>query len=207
MAITEHYSILLDLPLFADAAAMRHGRYKVDFHRDIPSRFGIIPRYGDSASIRWFEGKPCYLYHTINAWEEGDEIILDACRVKRPTPPEQTEGDGKLERMLAYLRLDAQLYRWRFNLRTGAVKETPLDDENTEFPTINTWKLGRPSRYAYNVHISAEPTLLFDGLVKYDTMTGRSDTHWFGSGRYGSEAPFAPRPDAKAGTIFADLRL
>src|SRR5262249_1269531 len=57
---------------------------------------------------------------------------------------------------------------------------------------------GRQSRYAYNVHISSEPTLLFDGLVKYDTLTGRSETHWFGPGRYGSEAPFAPRPNPRA---------
>ncbi|HEY7833756.1 MAG TPA: carotenoid oxygenase family protein [Ktedonobacterales bacterium] len=196
MAVTEHYSILLDLPLFADPAALRQGRYRIEFHRELPSRFGIIPRYGASASIRWFEANPCYLYHTINAWEEGDEIILQGCRVKRPSPPEGETG-GTLERMLAYLRLDAHLYRWRFNLKTGAVREGPLDDENTEFPTINTWQLGRPSRYAYNVHISERPTLLFDGLVKYDTVTGQSTTHWFGAGRYGSEAPFAPRADAK----------
>ncbi len=25
-----------------------------------------------------------------------------------------------------------------------------------------------------------------------------ADTHWFGDGRWGSEAPFAPRPGAKA---------
>lgn len=197
MAITEHYSILLDLPLFADQQAMRQGRHKIEFHRDIPSRFGIVPRYGNNSNIRWFEANPCYLYHTINAWEEGDEIVLDACRVKRPTPP-AIQQDGRLERMLAYLRLDACLYRWRFNLCTGAVKEGALDDDNTEFPTINTWQLGRRSRYAFNVHISSAPTLLFDGLGKYEMITGRSDIHWFGQGRYGSEAPFAPPPNAQS---------
>jgi carotenoid cleavage dioxygenase-like enzyme len=45
------------------------------------------------------------------------------------------------------------------------------------------------------MHISPESTLLFDGLMKYDTTTGASETHWFGEGRWGSEAPFAPRPD------------
>jgi carotenoid cleavage dioxygenase-like enzyme len=197
MAITEHYSILLDLPLFANQQALKQGRHKIEFHNDIPSRFGIVPRYGNNSTIRWFEANPCYLYHTINAWEEGDEIVLDACRVKKPKPPD-IQPNGKLERMLAYLRLDAHLYRWRFNLRTGAVKEGALDDDNTEFPTINTWRLGRPSRYAFNVHISSAPTLLFDGLVKYDLITGRSDIHWFGQGRYGSEAPFAPRPNAQS---------
>jgi len=39
---------------------------------------------------------------------------------------------------------------------------------------------------------------LFDGLVKYDMTNGRSDKHWFGPGRYGSEAPFAPRPNARS---------
>jgi carotenoid cleavage dioxygenase-like enzyme len=197
MAITEHYSILYDFPLFTDQNALRQGRYKIDFHRELPTRFGIIPRHGDNTQIRWFEADPCYMYHTINAWEAGDEIILEGCRVKKPTPPD-VASDGKLERMLAYLRLDACIYRWRFNLRTGAVHEGPLDDNNTEFPTINTWQMGHQSRYAYNVHISSAPTLLFDGLVKYDTATGRSDTHWFGPGVYGSEAPFAPRSNATA---------
>jgi carotenoid cleavage dioxygenase len=162
----------------------------------MPSRFGIIPRYGPGESIRWFEAKPCYLYHTINAWEEGDEIVLDVCRVKRPVPQEGVSG--RLERMLAYLRLDAQLYRYRFNLATGQTREGPLDDDNTEFPTINTQSLGCRSRYAYNVHINSEKTLLFDGILKYDLERGRSDAIWFGEGRYGSEAPFAPRPHARA---------
>ena len=130
MAITEHYSILLDLPLINDPEAMRAGHHKIVFRRDMPSRFGIIPRYGPSESISWFEAKPCYLYHTINAWEEGDEIVLDVCRVKRPVP--QQGLNGRLERMLAYLRLDAQLYRYRFNLANGQTREGPLDDDNTE---------------------------------------------------------------------------
>jgi carotenoid cleavage dioxygenase len=194
MAITKRYSILLDLPLINDPEAMRAGHHKIVFQRDMPSRFGLIPRYGASTSIRWFEAKPCYMYHTINAWEDGDEVVLDTCRVKRPIPQEGV--NGRLERMLAYLRLDAQLYRYRFNLKTGATHEGPLDDENTEFPTMNTQLLGAPSRYSYNVHINAEKTLLFDGIFKYDTHKQRHDAIWFGEHRFGSEAPFAPRPHA-----------
>ncbi len=195
MAITENYSILFDLPLFADPELLKRGRTKVTFHRDIPSRIGVIPRHGDTTAIRWFEAEPCYMYHTINAWEEGDEIVLDGCRVVDPQPP-YTGGGSELERMLSYLKLDARLYRWRLNLRTGQVKEGLMDDANTEFPTMNAARLGRPTRYAYNVSIAPEPTLLFDGLVKYDTSTGRSERHDFGPGCYGSEAPFAPRANA-----------
>ena len=70
------------------------------------------------------------------------------------------------------LRLEPYLHEWRFNLVTGAVRERALDDVMTEFPRMNNQRLGRPTRYAYNPRIAEEPTLLFDGFVKYDTDTG-----------------------------------
>ena len=72
LAITEKYSILLDLPMTWDPAAVKAGWRKVDFDRSLPSRFGVLPRFGNDADIRWFETPPCYIYHTINAWEEVD---------------------------------------------------------------------------------------------------------------------------------------
>lgn len=194
MAITENYAILMDLSLFADPDALKAGRYKVNFHRDIPSRFGILPRRGDMSQMRWFDAAPCYVYHVVNAWEEGDEVVLVGCRVMNPEP--SSYDDKPLGRMLAFLRLDAQLYEWRFDMKTGQTKERPLDDANTEFPTYNTGLTGKRSRYAYNVHLSEEPTLLFDGLFKYDLEGGGAQRYWFGEGRYGSEAPFVARPNA-----------
>lgn len=193
MAATERHSILMDLPLVNDPEAARKGRHKIAFRSDLPARFGVIPRHGGGEQIRWFEAESCYIYHSINAWEEGEEIILDVCRVSKPAP--RADAVGPLAKMLSYLRLDAHLYRYRFNLRTGATKEAALDDDNTEFPTMNLGRLGQHSRFAYAMRISPEPTLLFDGIVKYDTETGKQDRHWFGARRWGSEAPFAPRPD------------
>jgi carotenoid cleavage dioxygenase-like enzyme len=192
MAITERHSILMDLPLYNDPEAARHGRFKLFFDRDMPSRFGVIPRYGNSCKLRWFEAEPCFIYHSVNAWEEGDEVVMDVCRVKQPEP--RNDLEGPLANVLSYLRLDAHMHRYRFNLRTGKTTEQTIDDDNSEFPSINNNVLGRPSRYAYNMHISPESTLLFDGLMKYDVHEGTAETHWFGEGRWGSEAPFAPRP-------------
>ena len=44
MAITERHSILMDMPLVNDPRAARHGRFKLFFDRDTPTRFGVIPR-------------------------------------------------------------------------------------------------------------------------------------------------------------------
>ncbi|GII75276.1 carotenoid cleavage dioxygenase [Sphaerisporangium rufum] len=191
MAITERYAILMDLPLFQDQAAARQGRYKLTFDRALPARFGVIPRRGSAAEIRWFEANPCYIYHVVNAWEEGEEIILDVCRVSRPAP---RGSGGPLARMLSYLKLDARMYRYRFDLRTGRTTEGHTDPErNTEFPSIDARRTGAPTRYAYNVSVKDAETNLFDGLVRYDNVTGERQEHRFGPHRYGSEASFAPR--------------
>ena len=144
--------------------------------------------------MRWFEAEPCYVYHTVNAWEDGDEVVLDLCRVKRP---EIASGStGTLERMLSYLRLDAQLQRYRFDLRTGRTREEQVDDANAEFPAIDAGRTGRRCRHAYMVRISAETTFLFDALLRYDLERGTSETHELGPGRWGSECVFVPRSGA-----------
>jgi carotenoid cleavage dioxygenase len=195
MAITATHSILMDLPLLNDTEAQAQGRYRLAFKRDMPARFGVIPRHGTADHIRWFEAEPCYIYHSINAFDDGDEVVLDVCRVQQPKPrPDLT---GPLAQMLTYLRLDAHVHRYRFNLSTGVTTEEERDDQNSEFPAMNQGLMGRRSRFAYNMHISPEKALLFDGLMRYDMDAARADTRWFGDGRWGSEASFAPRPNAR----------
>jgi len=191
IAITEHYSILMDLPLFNDPEAARRGRHKIVFDRNLPARFGVIPRHGSSDSVRWFDAEPCYIYHSINAWEDGDTIVFDVCRVGKPQPaPTHT---GPLAQLLSYLRLDAHVHRYRFDLKSGQTHEEQLDDDNMEFPTVNRSLAGRCARYGYTMHISPEATLRFDGVSRYDLEKGGNRTHWFGPGRWGSEVAMAPR--------------
>lgn len=80
-AITENYTIFMDLPLTFRPERMQQGKVMIMFESDRPSRFGILPRHGDNSNIRWFESPPCYIFHTLNAYEQGDEVVLIACRM------------------------------------------------------------------------------------------------------------------------------
>ena len=191
MAITTNYTVLMDLPLVQDQDARRNGKYRIFYDKSLLSRFAVIRRHGTGDQVQWFEARPCYIYHVVNAWEEGDEIVMDVCRVK--SPQHQSTFDHPLASMLAYMRLDAQLYRYRFNLRTGATTESALDEDNIEFPSVDSRIMGQPHRYSYNMSLANEPTLLFDGIVGFDSLTGAKERHGFGPGRWGSEAPFAAR--------------
>ncbi|MCR9105732.1 MAG: carotenoid oxygenase family protein [Gammaproteobacteria bacterium] len=200
IGFTTNYAVLHDLPFFHDLEVLRRHKYRVlTFHRDIPTRFGIIPRRGQSADVRWFECEPCYILHVTNCWEAGDWVVMDGCRSTNPMP-DVREGEGELASMLAYMRLEANAYRWRFNLKTGEVREGDIDDLNTEFNKSNPLFHGVKSRYSYHQRIpllhEGGHTLRFTGLVKYDNDSGQS-TQWdYGTGVYGSEAVFAPRRGA-----------
>src|SRR6267378_4752560 len=45
-----------------------------------PARVGVMPRAGSNADVRWFEVEPCYVFHPMNAYDDGDTIVLDVVR-------------------------------------------------------------------------------------------------------------------------------
>ena len=193
MAFTENYVILNDFPLFWDPALLEHDVHMPRFYPDMPSRFAVLPRRGATGDIRWFEADPTFVLHFTNAYEDGDEIVLDGFFEGDPQPLDTggTKWD-RLFRFLALDRLQTRLHRWRFNLVTGAVKEEQLSESLTEFGTINPDYAAASYRYTYAA--TGKPGwFLFDGLVKHDLLTGNQQHYSFGEGVYGSETAMAPR--------------
>jgi carotenoid cleavage dioxygenase len=195
LTITERFTILHDFPFFHDVGVLRERGYRVArFHAELPTRFGVVPRRGTPDQLRWFEFEPCYVLHMVNAWEEGDWIVMDGCRQPDPTI-ERRPQDGALASMLGYLRIRAHLHRWRMNLRTGETSEAPLDDRNVEFPLPDTDLYGVKTRYSYCQHLPRDMhTVDFRSLVKYDHLDGSAVCFDYGPGWNGGETVFARRP-------------
>ena len=194
MAFTQNYAILNDFPLFWEPEYLERNAHVARFHRDMPSRFAVIPRHGQSRDVQWFEADPTYVLHFTNAYEDGDEIVLDGFFQSDPELADNGMG-SKWQRAFRFLALDrmqARLHRWRFNLATGDVAEEQLSDSITEFGMINADYAGAPYRYTYAA--TGKPSwFLFDGLVKNDLHSGSEQRFAFDDGVYGSEAAMAPR--------------
>lgn len=197
-AITQNYSIFMDMPLSFKAMQIMVGKLPIVFEGDRPSRFGIIPRHG--GKICWFEVPACMVYHTVNAYESGEEVILvayrmDATELFIPKPKNSSDFIKNNEKKSKIEPEITKLYRWRFNLSTGQVKEEMLDDEIAEFPRINENFMGRKMRYVYAGRAAVYMERpLFDGVKKYDLEAGTAESVYFGRGRFGGECVFAPRP-------------
>jgi carotenoid cleavage dioxygenase len=197
MAFTEHYAILNDCPLFWDEALLARGAHVPKFRPDLPTRFAVIPRRGGTADVRWFEADPTYVLHWTNAFEDGDEIVLDGYFQGDPMPAADGETDlyRRAFRGIDTHRMRTVLKRWRMNLTSGGCREEQVSDRIMEFPTINQAHAGRTYRYSYNM--TTQPGwFLFDGIVRHDLETGAEIRYEFGDGVFGSETPFAPRVGA-----------
>src|SRR5690349_7668566 len=47
------------------------------------TRLGVMPRSGGNAEVRWYDTDACYVFHPMNAYEDGDAIVLDVARYGR----------------------------------------------------------------------------------------------------------------------------
>ncbi len=195
MAFSEHWSILNDLPMFWDAELLKRNIHAVRWHEGLPSRFALVPRHGRTEDVRWFEAEPTYVLHWLNAYEDGDEVVLDGYFQEEPQPAPRKDAPPGFEHMMAYLdehSFRPKLHRWRFDLATGKTREERLCDRIVEFGMFNQAYAGRKYRYAWST--TTEPGwFLFNGFVKHDLETGETLELKLSPGRYASEAPFAPR--------------
>ena len=198
MVFTANYTILNDFPLHWDEQLLQKGLHVARMH-DKPSRFAVIPRYGKPEDIRWFEADPTYVLHFLNAYEEGDEIIMDGYFQDNPTPEPLDGVANGFGALMAYLdehSFQPKLHRWHFNLKTGEVREYHLDERVLEFGMFNQRYAGKPYRYTYSTG-TLPGWFLFKRFVKHDLHTGESWSVELEEGRYASEAPFVPRLNPK----------
>jgi carotenoid cleavage dioxygenase len=83
-AITERDVIFWELPVvFSLEAAINGAANPFSWEPDYGARLGVLPLGGDASEIRWVEIDPCYVFHELNAYRAGDEIVIDVCRHDR----------------------------------------------------------------------------------------------------------------------------
>ena len=199
--ITENYTILHDLPMFWDPELLRQGRKKMVFDQSMKTRFGVIPRYGRGDEVVWFECEPTYVLHTVNAWEEGDEIIAYAFKQLSPIPdiPKGTPSAKVQNYFLSFKFMQPRLAEYRFNLKTGEASERFVDHVNAEMPGMNYRYLGIKNRYSYNTFAAEVPLFLMSGIQKFDYQELKEiDRYDLPEGKYMGQPVFAPRVGSQA---------
>ena len=77
-AITQEHIIIPVFGWVTSEEQLREGRDHWLNDPDAPSYWGILPRFGEASDVRWFKGPPLNIVHTLNAWTDGNKVILEA---------------------------------------------------------------------------------------------------------------------------------
>ncbi len=139
------------------------------------SRIGVMPLGGPTSAIRWVEIDPCYVFHGMNAFRDGDDVVLDVSRMAKVFD-RTTLGPPP------------HLHRWRVNTAgpTLTFSDTQRTDTIAELPSIDKRRTGRPYTHGWRVVSSDnQETVEFAGVVHTDANTG-VETRWDPGARYAS---------------------
>lgn len=191
-AMTENHVIFMELPvLFSMFKAVTMDPFPFGWDEDAPCRMGVLPKNGSAEDLRWFDVPTCFIFHTMNAFEAGDEIVMDAARYDSLW----VKGSGDFNH-------PAYLNRYSFNLKSGAVSVNQVNDQSMEFPQINRQLWGRDYRYGYSLSSGMEDGhMSYDGatgFIKFDMKTGEAEQHRLPKGVAPAEPFFVAASGATA---------
>ncbi len=191
-SLTKSYVVLYDLPATFSMEAIEQGAsFPYRWNPDHPARLGVFRREGDGSDLRWFPIEPCYVYHPMNAYEDGGSLVLDVARHPSTFASDlngPNEGPPTLD-------------RWTVDLTAGTVSEKRWDDRGQEFPRVDERRYGLPHRYGYAVGFDsrgADGLDLTDVVLRHDLAGGSTQTRTFGPGTAVSEFVFVPSHDDAA---------
>ena len=189
--VTRNNVVFMDLPAVFDLEAAMRGEMPIHWDDDYPSRLGVMPRNGTDADVRWFDINPCYVFHPMNSYEDGDKIVLDVARLSHVWRDSMMDFPSP------------ELWRFTIDTSTGKVAEEQVDDRPGEFPRVADAVVGLPHRYGYMMGMPDDPSYESaaeqnGSIVKYDRQTGERIQVDLGRGHVPGEPVFVPADGATA---------
>jgi carotenoid cleavage dioxygenase-like enzyme len=182
-AITFSHVVLLDLPVSFTMLGAMQGQFPYRWNPHVKARIGLIPRNGESKKVKWFDAPTCYVYHIMNAFDDGANVIIDV--VKHPKTFDKNL-DGPREGATS-------LVRWTVDTSTNKVTEFVIDERAVEFPRINESYTAKPYRFGYTA--SFTDGLKYGPIHKHDMNARTTEVHDFG-GLQAGEPVFVPKQDS-----------
>ena len=202
-AITEQHALFLDAPAVFDLSGFASGDPMISWQPDRGTRLGIMRRDGDGSDLQWLPLENCYVFHFLNAYSDGDRIIIDACRLPRmdigldPNAPDLPAGEDP----------SGYLTRFTVDVAAGRVDHERIAELSGDFPRIDDRLTGRRHRHGYvaTFAIGAPDRSVpgadgqFDSITAYDLDRGTETPYIVGPGRVIGEPVVAPDPTAAEG--------
>jgi carotenoid cleavage dioxygenase len=195
--VTRDHVLFPILPLTGSLERAMTGLPPFAWEPEKGSFVGVMARNASVDTMRWFETDACYVFHPMNAWEEGSKIFADV--MEYPVAPLFPNADGSRGDNTA-----ARLVRWTFDLAqpSNQIKREQLDDMAGEFPRFDERRAGLSYRHGWFAANTRRPgDVRFDAIAHVDLVTGKRAFYELPLGDASGEPIFVP---GKAGAAEGD---
>jgi beta,beta-carotene 9',10'-dioxygenase len=193
--MSERYLILAEYPLRVNPLKLAlSGRPFIEnytWRADEPTRFQVFDRAtGERRGT--YETDAFFCFHHVNAFERGDELVVDLCAYEDSTVIDSLYLDERGPRGSIP---PAELRRYTIDVAGGGVRAEPLAEGSLELPRIDYARRNtRDYSYAY---FTGADTGWIDRLVKVDVRDG-SRSEWRADGCFPGEPVFVREPGTDA---------
>jgi all-trans-8'-apo-beta-carotenal 15,15'-oxygenase len=154
----------------------------------------VLDREGDRPPLM-LETSACYMWHSLNAFNRGDEIVADFVGYENPDHFVGSDpvASAVMSGRKGNYAFPGSLRRYLIKPAARVISEEMLDAGSYEWPRVN--ELHRCYDYRFGYLLKTRPGDFFWTLVcRIDMRTGRVDSYDFGAGYYLSEPVFVPLP-------------
>ncbi|HEV7752864.1 MAG TPA: carotenoid oxygenase family protein [Baekduia sp.] len=194
-AITPRFAVLLENPLVVNPLKLAlSGKAFIHNYQWKPERGVRIHAFNRATGAlhRSWTADPFFVFHTINAFEDGGDLVVDLCAHADASIIDLLNLDGL--RAGTSAPQDPRPLRLTLPLAGGPAASRPLADVDLELPRIDYRRRnGHDYRYAYGV--SSAGSAFLKRLVKLDVTDGTFAT-WDEPSSWAGEPVFVPRPGA-----------
>lgn len=161
-AFTENYIIFPIFPLTISMERAAKGLFPIVWEPQLGTHFGLVPRHGDG-EIQWLKTDACFAFHYMNAYEENNNIILDAI-VADTIPDDAIPFQGEDE------RYPTRLVRWNLDLTSQCISKEVLDSTPGEMPRMDERFLGQKYQNGYFAAQLGEAALpeIWNAIIHFD---------------------------------------
>jgi len=197
-AITPNYCLLFQNPVAFNPLpfvfGFRGAGECLKFQPNQHTRIIVIPRH-TSQPVKILETKSGFVFHHANAFEQGDEVLIDSiCYESFPA----VEPESNFREVDFDALKPGQLWRFHMNLKDNTVSRELIESRCCEFPSIDPEKVGRPYQYLYlGAADAAAGNAPLQAILKLDLLSGERQL-WSAAPRgFIGEPVFVPRPNAE----------
>jgi all-trans-8'-apo-beta-carotenal 15,15'-oxygenase len=153
----------------------------------------VVPRDGGASQL--FEAPSAFIWHALNAYSEGDEIIADFVGYDAPDhfAPHDALFYQLMQGRMGTAKVPGTLRRYRIDLIRHALREEILDAGTHEFPMTDPRVAMQKHAIGY-LSCGGATNVITSGVKRFDFRNGAAQIFDFGDNVAAGEPVFAARP-------------